>query len=106
MKNKSFLLIMSISLLILTSCSNNNEQKDYVSEVKSEKCCSADKEKESEKCCSADKEKESEKSCSADKAKESEKCCSSNKKEKSCSDNKIEEKDDKSCESSSENIEV
>ena len=94
MKNTSFLILMSISLLILTSCSNNTDQKDYVSEVKSEKCCSADKEKEAEKCCSADKEKESEK------------CCSSNKKEKSCSDNKIEEKDDKSCESSSENIEV
>ena len=94
MKNTSFLILMSISLLILTSCSNNTDQKDYVSEVKSEKCCSADKEKEAEKCCSADKEKEAEK------------CCSSNKKEKSCSDNKIEEKDDKSCESSSENIEV
>ena len=39
---------MSISLLILTSCSNNNEQKDYVSEVKSENVV-VDKEKESEK---------------------------------------------------------
>ena len=48
MKNTSFLILMSISLLILTSCSNNSDQKDYVSEVKSEKCCSDDKEKEAE----------------------------------------------------------
>ena len=94
MKNTSFLILISISLLILTSCSNNTDQKDYVSEVKSEKCCSADKEKEAEKSCSDDKEKETEK------------CCSSQKKEKSCSDDATEDTKDESSDSSTDNIEV
>ena len=103
MKNTSFLILMSISLLILTSCSNNTDQKDYVLETKSEKCCSSDKGKETEKCCSTEKK---EKSCSADKEKETEKCCSSQKKEKSCSDDATEDTKDESSDSSTDNIEV
>ena len=114
-KNTSFLILISISLLILTSCSNNTDQKDYVLETKSEKCCSAYKEKEAEKYCSSDKGKETEKccstekkekACSADKEKETEKCCSSQKKEKSCSDDATADTKDESSESATDNIEV
>ncbi len=97
MTKKSLLFLMTISLFVLNSCSNNSENVENVSNVKSEECCSSDNAKKS---CSSELAKESSKCCSADKVEvveKSSKCCSADKEENNIN---------KECESSTDNSEI